>query len=125
MNDSPTSIHNDKKLPKCGICRKSIPSGSIHQSSPSLPIICKNCNENFTKEEIFLMTNMFSIYGGYFAQKRPTEFSFIDSLKTIYKDKFSVHDFEELNAQVYHNALLHGISLQECSQKLKTFLDSI
>ncbi len=125
MNDSPTSTHKGEKLPKCGICGNVISDGSIHQSDPSLPIICYNCHENFTDEEVFFMTNLFAIYGGYFGQKRPTEFSFIDSLKTFYKEPLNLEDFEELNAQVYHIALLHGISLQECSQKLKIFLDSI
>ncbi len=126
MNNSPkNSLHQEECLPKCGICHSDISGKTFHQPSPSLPIICSNCHENFTEEEIFFMTNMFSIYGGYFAQKRSIEFSFIDSLKIIYKDKFSTQDFDELNAQVYHNALLHGISLTECSQKLNLFLDSI
>lgn len=125
MNDSQTSTHKTEKLPKCGICRISISDNSIYQSNPSLPIICGNCNENFTDDEIFLMTSLFAIYGGYFGQKMSTEFSFIDSLKTTYKEKFDTQDFEEINAQVYHNALLHGISLEECSSKLNTFLNSI
>jgi hypothetical protein len=125
MNDSPTYIHKGEKLPKCGICRNVISDRSIHQSDPSLPIICSNCHENFTGDEVFLMTNLFVVYGGYFGQKRSTEFSFINSLKTSYKDQFSMQDFEEINAQFYHNALLHGISLQECSNKLKRFLDSM
>jgi len=126
MNSSPKNTpHKKECLPKCGICHNDIPEKSIHQFEPSLPIICNTCHENFTDEEAFLMTNLFVIYGGYFGQKRSTEFSFIDSLKTSYKDKFSKQDFDELNAQVYHVALLHGISLQECSIKLKSFLDTM
>lgn len=125
MNNSPTSAHKGEKLPRCGICRHTISDRSIHQSEPYLPIICSNCHRNFNSDEVFLMTNLFAIYGGYFGQKRSDEFSFIDSLKTFYKDKFNAQDFEEINAQVYHNALLHGISFEECSNKLKTFLDSM
>lgn len=125
MNDFPSSAHKGEKLLKCGICRGNIPERSIRQSDPSLPIICSNCYENFTAEEVFLMTNLFVIYGGYFGQKRSTEFSFITSLKTFYKVQSSMQDFDEINAQLYHSALLHGISLQECSNKLKTFLDSV
>ncbi len=125
MNDSSTSTQKCDKLPKCGICRSEIQNKAIHQPDPSLPIICSNCNENFTDDEVFLMTSLFGIYGGYFGQKKSTEFSFIDSIKSKYKGKFSKQDFEELNAQIYHIALVHGISLEECSQKLDIFLDSV
>ena len=123
MNDSPkSSPHNEECVPICGICSHAISDKSIYQSDPSLPIICSPCHENFTNEEVFLMTNLFAIYGGYFGQKKSTEFSFIDSLKTFYKDQFNTQDFDELNALVYHNALLHGISLRECSLKTDSFL---
>ena len=125
MNDSPTSTHEGEKLPKCGICRNVIPHKAIHQSDPSLPIICTNCHESFTSEEVFFMTNLFAIYGGYFGQKRSREFSFINSLKMSCKDQVIIPDFDEINAQIYHNALLHGISLKECSNKIKTFIDSL
>ena len=125
MNDSPTSTHEGERLPKCGICRNVISGGFIHQSDPTLPIICSNCHENFTGEEVFFMTNLCAIYGGYFGQKRSKEFSFIDSLKMSCKDQSVIQNFDEINAQVYHNALLHGISLKECSNKVKTFLDSL
>jgi len=126
MNNSPkNSLHQEECLPKCGVCHNNILDKSIYQPDPSLPIICSECHQNFTEEEVFLMTNLFTVYGGYFGQERSTEFSLITSLENCYNEPLNLEDFDEINARCYHSALLHGISLQECSNKLKIFFTTM
>ena len=112
------SVSSEKTL-KCGICRADIVDKSfIYQSKSYGALICQDCCNMFSKEDIELILDLFIAYGGYFSLV-----SMLDKLEK--KDGHVTEPFEKLTVIFFHNALLHGISPQEYINQLEALIDNL
>lgn len=120
------SVPSEKTL-KCGICRTDITDKScIYRSKLYGALICKDCCNKFSKEDIELILDLFIGYGGYFGKFKPSDFSLASMLdKLEKKDGRATEPFEELSLIFFHKALLHGISPQEYLNQLESLIDEI
>lgn len=120
------SVSSEKTL-KCGICRADIVDKSfIYQSKSYGALICQDCCNMFSKEDIELILDLFIAYGGYFGKLKPSDFSLVLMLdKLEKKDGRATAPFEKLTVIFFHNALLHGISPQEYINQLEALIDNL
>lgn len=101
----------------CGICHKEISQGaSLYEEGVHFGVICPNCYNNISKEDIELISNMLIAFGGYFGMLRDPNFPvnemFKCFLRVIENNKAKLLS-EELRIKLLHCALLHGITPQE------------
>ncbi|TFG28650.1 MAG: hypothetical protein EU532_04740 [Promethearchaeota archaeon] len=124
------SVKSSNKRLKCAICHNDINDISlVHQPQLNLGVICTDCCEYFSKEDIRSMLELFLMYGGYFGQLRNQNFSLITELKKI--NLFYSHDKSlssdeiilEVNSRLLHNALVHGIHPKDYLHSLKKLLN--
>ncbi len=112
---------------KCSICRHEIKDrATLCQTGVNYGIACVECYRKFTSEDLELMANLFTAFGGYFGQFRRSEFSILRILKAIHTDLLPIYEengVEELNIRMLHRALLHGISPEEYIENLKFILE--
>ncbi|MHA1490966.1 MAG: hypothetical protein ACTSRI_15130 [Promethearchaeota archaeon] len=114
---------------KCSICRFEIKDPSnAYQSALNFGMVCNECNDNFSKEDIDLMSNIFLAYGGYFGKYKNLKTSIGDIVKKVVKqvenDPKKI-ELEELNIRLVHEALLHGFTPGSYIEGLKKFLDEL
>ena len=125
---SPKSFYvpSEKKL-KCGICRADIADKSfIYQSKSYGALVCLDCCNKFSKEDIELILDLFIAYGGYFGKLKPSDFSLVSILdKLEKKDGHVIGPFEKLTVIFFHNALLHGITPIEYINQLEALVDNL
>jgi len=108
---------------KCSICRHEIKDrATLCQTGVNYGIVCVECYQKFSSEDLELMANLFIAFGGYFGQYQRSEFSILRILKAIHMDLLPVYEekgIEELNIRMLHRALLHGISPEEYIESLE------
>ena len=111
------------QLIKCSICRHEIKDrATLCQTGVNYGIVCVECYQKFSSEDLELMANLFIAFGGYFGQYQRSEFSILRILKAIHMDLLPVYEekgIEELNIRMLHRALLHGISPEEYIESLE------
>ena len=114
---------------KCGICRADIKNNSyVYQSEQNFSIVCANCCQKFSIEDIEWMLKIFLAYGGYFAQINDPNFSIERYLCNLADDLVrseKTFDINELNLKFIHEILLHGITIQDYQKKLELLVKSI
>jgi hypothetical protein len=115
------NTHKQKaKIIKCDICHKDLNKKAVfYHTAINNKIICEICYKAFSKDEIELMVNLFSAYGGYFGKYQKFKPSLYNRLKgingtTIEQNAFSRAD--GLNLQLLHAALQFGFTPKEYFQ---------
>jgi hypothetical protein len=104
---------------KCGICRNEITRGAtIYQEGLTFGVVCEDCYKSNSPDDLELMKNLFMAFGGYFGQYKSEEYSLYKSLKN-YVEESKTRNVKDLNIQLMHNALLHGITPHQYIQSLK------
>ena len=113
---------------KCTICRTEIKDNSVvYQSKINYGIICGECYQKFSEEDIELMLVLFLTYGGYFGKLPKSEFSFLDAIDEIHN---SLHmkelspKIKEINLRLLHKSLLHGLDPEQYQAQLKKLINS-
>ena len=110
----------------CGICSTEIKNrASIYHSGVYTRVICENCLKKFSSNDIELMVNLFTAFGGYFGKYKKPEYILYIILKELKeKSKYRENSFSaaEIKLQLLHKALLYGISPEKFFQGLKTII---
>jgi len=124
------SVKSSNKTLKCAICHNNIKELSlVHQPQLNLGVICTDCCQCFSKEDIRSMLELFLMYGGYFGQLRDQNFSLITELNKInlfYSHNKNLSSDEiilEVNSRLFHKALVHGIHPEDYLHSLKKLLN--
>jgi hypothetical protein len=108
---------------KCNICKKEIKGNHrITKLAMNYAIICENCNDKFTSEELELISNIFTAFGGYFGQMEgdsKSVYHTIKRLSNMYQEVDKKIDLSAVDIKILHQALLHGISPSQIVQGLK------
>ncbi len=109
---------------KCGICRKEFKKGaSIYQKGLSFGVVCEECYNNNSPDDLELMANLFMAFGGYFGMRSDSEYSLYKVLKTLTSGDNGNGSILELNINLLHQALLHGVCPHQFRQGLKLLID--
>jgi len=109
---------------KCGICRKEFRKGaSIYKKGLSFGVVCEECYNNNSSDDLELMANLFMAFGGYFGMRKDSDYSLYKALKTLTSGNNANGSIIELNINLLHQALLHGVSPSQFRQGLKLLLD--
>ena len=113
---------------KCAICHTDITDLSkVYQPQDQLGVICAECCQKFSDQDIVVILSLFVIYGGYFGKCEKQHFSLSEELqKTIIegrelKDKEQI---EEFNSYLLYRALIHGIGPDEFVKMLTSLLQN-
>ena len=110
----------------CGICSAEIKNrASIYHSGVYTRVICENCLKKFSSNDIELMVNLFTAFGGYFGKYKKPEYILYIILKELKeKSKFTENSFSlaEIKLEFLHKALICGISPEKFFQGLKTMV---
>jgi len=120
--------HNFTHNPiKYGICRSEIKKGAqIYQEGLHFGIVCSQCHNNISKEDLELMANMFLAYGGYFGKLKDPRFSIGAILKDLLKENKvdkTCASIDELNIKLLHRALIHGLTPQQFIRGLEILIN--
>ena len=118
-------IKKKKNLPvvQCAICRtetkqdtKIVPIGTEYH------VICHECSRMFSLQELELMHNMFTAFGGHFGMMRGTKSSTYQVISQLIKEYNlygKVLKTTEIDVKVLHKALLYGITPRQLIQGVK------
>ena len=121
MITKPKSISIDQDI--CSICHRELGDyTSIHESIAFLGLVCRDCEQKFSKRDIEFMIHWFKIYGGYFGQRKMVNFSISYALREIMRDIGNNRGMispSNLEVRMMHKALLHGISPSEFNARLR------
>lgn len=111
----------------CGICRVEIEKANqIYQVGPTYNIVCGDCYTQFSKEDLEMMRDIFMVYGGYFGMIKGSKFSLLKILEDILTSthgKGKMINTDQINIELMHKALLHGISPEQYITKLAFLMD--
>ena len=122
-----SSSNKIKRVVRCGIGRVEIRDrAQIYQAGVNLGIVCISCYKQFSTEDIELMSNMFIAYGGYFGMLKDSKFSTLDILEKLTTDvgkQGDVVNIENVNVQLLHKVLLHGITPKQYTHELKKLVE--
>ena len=115
---------------RCVICNRDIKNlQGVYQSKAFHGIVCRQCTNMFSPDDIEMMFYLFFLYGGYFGKEKDEPFSIQQLSITLMlfsenmKQEKELVDFEEVKQKAMHQALLHGITPEKFSDKLKKFLN--
>ncbi|MHA2392572.1 MAG: hypothetical protein ACXAEX_11570 [Promethearchaeota archaeon] len=112
--------NNSNGLLRCGICRtKIIDRAQIHQAGINLGIICATCFQKFPPEDIEILIDLFTAFGGYYGMLDRSEFSILDSLRDMIEESPLEFDADEINLRLMYKALLHGLTPREFLKELR------
>ncbi|MFX1500757.1 MAG: hypothetical protein ACFFDH_07310 [Promethearchaeota archaeon] len=124
INSGQSLTHNLHEGIKCGICRNNIANGAkIYQKGLSFGVVCEEYCKNNSLEDLELMANLFMAYGGYFGMKKDSNYSLYKVLKKLTSGDNGTRSILELNINLLHQALLHGICPHQFRQGLKLLKD--
>ena len=123
-------VSNDSKINstiRCSICRTEIVDRSrLYQESKDLRVICGDCREKFTDEDLQVIPDLFVIYGGYFGMLKCESYSETDFVGVLVEELDAMEDIvdvEQVNRKMLHNALLHGLTPEQYTKKLRVFIE--
>ncbi len=121
---------NDNKINrpiKCSICRAEIIDRvQLHQVGSELIVVCFDCHERFTDEDLQIMADLFLLYKGYFGMLEGEAFTTVEFIEGLIDELDSSEDrvnIDQINMKMLHNALIHGITPEEYSEKLKLLIE--
>ncbi|MBY8978792.1 MAG: hypothetical protein KGD72_00245 [Candidatus Lokiarchaeota archaeon] len=125
------SEHTKKKSTlshiKCVLCRSDSRLGvKIKKIGNAFGTVCEECTKTFNDEEIELMHNMFSAFGGYFGKmsnSKELSYSKLEEIAKSYKEQNKNSNNIENDIKTLHSALLYGISCQQLVRGVKLLVD--
>ena len=122
-----SSSYKRERTVRCGICRVEIRDrAQIYQAGVNFGIVCIRCYKQFSSEDIELMANMFIAYGGYFGMLKDSRIStrnILEKLTTELGKQGDDVNFEQINIQLLHKVLLHGITPKLYTHELKKLVE--
>ena len=125
------SEHTKKKTTlsyiKCVLCRNETKLGvKIKKIGSTFGTVCEECVKAFSDEEIELMQNMFSAFGGYFGKmsnSKELSYSKLEEIAKGYKEQNKNINNIENDIKTLHSAFLYGISPQQLVKGVKLLVD--
>jgi len=123
-----TKLDEKKSLKsvKCAICQGDAKNNAkIQKLGTNFGIICNDCYEELSKDEIQLISNMFNAFGGYFGKLKTrnlSNYKIIKELAEEFKVKKEKIEFSKINIQLLHKALLYGIAPRQFIKGLELVL---
>ena len=112
---------------KCVLCRNDIKLDvKIKKIGNSFGTVCVECAKTFTDEEIELMHNMFTAFGGFFGKmsdSKELSYSKLEEIANDYKEQNKDINNIESDVKALHSAFLYGISPQQLVKGLKLLID--
>ncbi|MBY9009444.1 MAG: hypothetical protein KGD74_06230 [Candidatus Lokiarchaeota archaeon] len=111
----------------CVLCRNDTKLGvKIKKIGNSFGAVCEECAKTFKDEEIELMHNMFTAFGGYYnsmSNSKETSYSKLEEIAKDYTEKNKDINNIENDIKTLHSAFLYGISPQQLVKGLKLLVD--
>ena len=89
-------------------------------------VVCRDCIEEFMDEDLELMYNMFTAYGGYYGMlsaSKKESYGALKDLEWSYKEKWNSASDLALDVRTMHQAFLHGISVGQLVRGLEILLE--
>lgn len=112
---------------KCVLCQNNNKLDvRIKKIGNSFGTVCEECVKTFNDEEIELMYNMFTAFGGYFGKKsnsKELSYSKLEEIAEDYKEQNKDINDVENDVKTLHSAFLYGISRQQLVKGLKLLVD--
>ncbi|MFX1501405.1 MAG: hypothetical protein ACFFDH_10635 [Promethearchaeota archaeon] len=118
---TPHHMHNGTT---CVICKGQLGSkAKIFKEGLSFGVVCETCYKNNSLDDLEFMGNLFKAYGGYFGMIKDLNYSLFKVLKSLKVSEGHKKINLGRNIKELHQALLHGISLNQFRQGLKIMSD--
>ena len=122
-----TKKKNTFSYVKCVLCRNDTNLNvRIKKIGNSFGTVCEECAKTFNDEEIELMHNMFTAFGGYYGKmsnSKELSYSKLEEIAKDYKEQYrDINDIEN-DIKTLHLAFLYGISPQQLVKGLKLLID--
>ena len=112
---------------KCVLCRNDTKLDvKIKKIGNTFGIVCEECAKAFSDEEIELMHNMFTAFGGYYGKmsiSKELSYSKLEEIAKDYKEQYRDTNEVENDVKTLHSAFLYGISPQQLVKGLKLLID--
>ena len=122
-------VREKKKLSsvRCVLCQSNSNSNfKIKKIGMSFKIVCENCLKSFSDEEMELIHNMFTAFGGNFGLLSDSKEASYSKLKEIAEDYKALNKDVaniENDVKTLHLAFLYGITPKQLVQGLKLLID--
>ena len=123
MYQQEIKIEKKRSFVKCSICKQEIIGNHrFIKLAMNYGVICPECDNKFNDDEIELISNLFTAYGGYFGSLKGNSGNseinlIINRLSKMYKKREQKINIITLDIKILHQALLHGISPSQIVQK--------
>jgi len=125
------SEHTKKKSTlsyvNCVLCRNDTRLDvKIKKIGNSLGVVCEECAKTFKDEEIELMHNMFTAFGGYYnsmSNSKKLSYSKLEEIAKDYSEQNKDISNIKNDIKTLHSAFLNGISPQQLVKGLKLLID--
>ena len=112
---------------KCVLCRNDTKLDvKIKKIGNTFGIVCEECAKAFSDEEIELMHNMFTAFGGYYGKmsnSKELSYSKLEEIAKDYKEQYRDTNEVENDVKTLYSAFLYGISPQQLVKGLKLLID--
>jgi hypothetical protein len=112
---------------KCVLCRIDTKLDvKIKRIGNTFGTVCEECAKAFSDEEIELMHNMFTAFGGYYGKmsnSKELSYSKLEEIAKDYKEQYRDINEVENDVKTLHSAFLYGISPQQLVKGLKLLID--
>ncbi len=112
---------------KCVLCRIDTKLDvKIKRIGNTFGTVCEECAKAFSDEEIELMHNMFTAFGGYYGKmsnSKELSYSKLEEIAKDYKEQYRDINGVESDVKTLHSAFLYGISPQQLVKGLKLLID--
>jgi len=111
-------IQKKSSFVKCSICKEEIKGKHrFTRLAMNYGVICQECDKKFNDDEIELISNIFTAYGGYFGSLKGLSKNSVNRLSNLYKEGEKKIDINALDIKILHQALLQGIPPSQIVQK--------
>lgn len=105
---------------KCVLCHNDAKEQpKIVKLGSEYGIICNKCGKNFSAQDIELMHNMFTAFGGYFGMLRSTISSNYKAILQLFEEYKKNETVKEIDVKILHKALLYGIRPRRIIQRIR------
>ena len=112
---------------KCVLCRIDTKLDvKIKRIGNTFGTVCEECAKAFSDEEIELMHNMFTAFGGYYGKmsnSKELSYSKLEEIAKDYKEQYRDINEVENDVKTLYSAFLYGISPQQLVKGLKLLID--
>ena len=126
---TPELVIERKKLSsvECAICRScESAEAKIKRLGRSFGVVCRDCSEEFSDEDLELMHNMFTAFGGHFGKlggSKEENYKRIEEIARSYEKEGKEAATIQSDVKTMHRAFLYGIPPVQLVQGLKMLLE--